>query len=469
MKRYTFLLSSVFIALCAYAINAGIMDMPLCPQEMSKWCWAACCEAVLKTYDVNNVSQSNIVTHIFGSVVNEGGGEYDMVKVLNDLGDCDASRVGKASEADLKMHADNNNPLIIGWVIPAQNHAVAYAGYNKHKGKSVYKIMNPSGSWMMMTYQAIETANNAGVWQASVITEKGIPKIKLTTLNNSGVFAQGEEVTISWEANFESTIDIELLKGGSSLNAITSSIPVTPSSYDWTIPKDLEDGRDYKIKISKIDQPTVFTESNFNFTLNTVPTFTSDSTGEAVVNVAWEHTVSVHDNCDPEKLEFSVSPDIPNGITLETNNDYTATLKGTPGEEGTFTFKIMVLDDILIDPVEQNFTLKVTDISAITFTNLIAEAHSPVFTSCPNPVQIGEQEISFSVNYPSIKSGEITIFDATGSLIDNMTLSQNGLYTWNLQNQQKNTVGSGTYLAILDIYDRNGACNSYRLYVAVKR
>ncbi len=471
MKRYTntVLFLSVLILLCQYSVYPGIMDMPLCPQEMSKWCWAACCEAVLKTYDINNVSQNDIVIHIHGSVVNEGGGEYDMVKALNDLGDCDAQRVGKVPEADLKKHADNNNPLIIGWIIPAQNHAVAYAGYNEKRGNRVYKIMNPGGSWMMMTYQAIETANNTGVWQASVITEKGLPKIKLTTLNNSGVFAQGDTTAIKWEANFDGTVAIELLKGGTALNTIASSVPVTPSSYDWAIPTDLDDGRDYKIKIAKTDQPTVFDESNFNFTLNTVPSFTSDSSAETVINEPWEFTVSVHDNCAPDKLAFSVSPDIPDGITLESNTDYTATLQGTPVKEGTFTFTIMVLDDILIDPVVQNFTLTVVDISEISFTDHTPDKHAPVFTACPNPAQLGRQEISFMVKYPLIVSGEITICDATGSHIDNIPVTKNGTYTWDLKHRRGNRVGSGVYLAILTVCEQYGACNSYRIPVGVKR
>jgi len=408
------------------------------------------------------------VTHVKGGAVNEGGGVYDMVKALNDLGDCAAQSEGQQSEDELIEHADNGNPLIIGWTIPAQNHAVAYAGYNSYKGKAVFKIMNPSGQWQMMTHQAIVTANNTGTWSGCVTTAKGLPTLKLKSLNTSGVFAQGDKVEIKWEANFTGTIDIQLLKGGSLQNEIATSVAISPSTYGWSIAEDLPDGRDYKIKLIKTDQQEISVESNFNFTLNTVPEFTSEDNDEATVNEEWTFIISIEDNCEPDKLEFSTSTDIPSWITLESNNDHTATLKGTPEQKGTYNFTLMVKDEILIDSIEQKFTLEVSDISAIKLTTNSLEDTSPGFAIYPNPVPIEKGEAQLSVNVSSFQSGDIKIYNATGTLVDEITIYNNGVYSWDLKNKFDNTVASGTYLAVVTVYDRLGAGKSYRTYLAVK-
>lgn len=64
------------------AAGSKTLSVTVTKQEKSNWCWAACTQAVLN-YNGESVSQTDIVTYVKGSELNEGGKVSEMASALN--------------------------------------------------------------------------------------------------------------------------------------------------------------------------------------------------------------------------------------------------------------------------------------------------------------------------------------------------------------------------------------------------
>ncbi len=65
-----------------------------------------------------------------------------------------------------------------------------------------------------------------------------------------------------------STVKIVLLKGGSEVSTIASSVPLGSGgkgSYSWIVPTTLLSANDYKVSVQSISQTTIKDTSNANF------------------------------------------------------------------------------------------------------------------------------------------------------------------------------------------------------------
>ncbi len=375
-----------FVTLYLHA-SAEIIDMQMCPQEKSNWCWAASAQGILTTYHIHDVSQTEIVTYVKGSPVDQGGNEQEMCSALSHFGNCSPQGTQMVGEAILKQEADQYNPAIIGWTYTSgSGHAVAYCGYNEKRDRAAYKIMNPSpmgsGSWEMLTYQAIQNAQGKGSWVLTITTSKDVVILALTSMNNGGTYTQGDEVSISWRSDYNGNVDIELLDMNTVVKKI-ATVASTSSPYTWKIADDLEDCLDYRIKIIKSDETNVMDISEMTFMVYTKPHFTSDSSCSGTYLEPFSHTVTAEDNGDPSKLTLNVYSGLPAGVSFTDNKDGTGTLGGTPEAYGTFKFEIALRDEVAMTPVIQNFTLT------------IAQLTKPVITRQPEPdtVMVGETAV----------------------------------------------------------------------------
>ena len=93
------------------------------------------------------------------------------------------------------------------------------------------------------------------------------PEITLTSPNGGESLQAGENYTITWEDNFDANISLKLYKGGVFSSTIASSTQ-SDGSYTWNIPSDTEARDDYKIKITNVNQSTVYDYSNSYFSIN---------------------------------------------------------------------------------------------------------------------------------------------------------------------------------------------------------
>ncbi|GAG16751.1 unnamed protein product, partial [marine sediment metagenome] len=92
------------------------------------------------------------------------------------------------------------------------------------------------------------------------------PYLTVNSPNGGEEWEQGNTYDIKWGSNVDGNVKIELLKGGSVVEVLESSIE-NSGLYSLEITDDFEVGDDYKIKISSLENDTVLSESAENFTI----------------------------------------------------------------------------------------------------------------------------------------------------------------------------------------------------------
>jgi len=204
----------------------------------------------------------------------------------------------------------------------------------------------------------------------------------LSTVDQVG----GSTLNITWTSTFSEDVRIDLHKGGSLDQTITSSTN-NDGAYYWTIPIDITQGSDYKIRIK--DTGTTADHFSDNFTLNpqsitvTSPGSSTSLIGGETLQVNWganysNSTVQVDlykNGSHQQQIESAVNItngnydwDIPTGIT--TGSDYQIRVKdtGSSVEDNSTNFSLTKASLSITSPdntdeyrVEDNVTISWTD------------------------------------------------------------------------------------------------------------
>ncbi|MCK9204103.1 MAG: T9SS type A sorting domain-containing protein [Bacteroidales bacterium] len=92
------------------------------------------------------------------------------------------------------------------------------------------------------------------------------PTVTVTYPSDAGIsWKRGSAYTITWDQNFASNVKIECFDGTTTPTIIKSSI--SGSSFTWPIPNGFALGTNYKIRVTKLTDPTCTDESNNPFTI----------------------------------------------------------------------------------------------------------------------------------------------------------------------------------------------------------
>ncbi|UCH65009.1 MAG: T9SS type A sorting domain-containing protein [Ignavibacterium sp.] len=120
-------------------------------------------------------------------------------------------------------------------------------------------------------------------------------EVTITSPTANDNWKAGTMHSITWDANFENNVSIELLKGNS-INRILSSSS-SGSSFNWIIPFDQIGGSDYRIRVGSIINSVVNDTSDFfTITANQI-TITSPNGGElwykdSTQTITWTDNIS---------------------------------------------------------------------------------------------------------------------------------------------------------------------------------
>lgn len=135
------------------------------------------------------------------------------------------------------------------------------------------------------------------------------PFILVNTPNGGEVWTNGFSHAIIWSSNFADNVMIDLYKGGAFYSTIIASAP-NDGSYSWIIPSSIIPGTDYKIRVSRVSNPSIFDESNSNFEIETglptyedLTTFTLVNTNPDSVYTVTPSTVTAIDICIGEQYD----------------------------------------------------------------------------------------------------------------------------------------------------------------------
>ena len=92
--------------------------------------------------------------------------------------------------------------------------------------------------------------------------------LTVVTPNGGENWLTNTSQNITWTDDLDGNVKIDLYKAGVFNLMITASTP-SDGSFSWNIPAVMTTGSDYKVRITSIDDPILFDESNSNFTIFT--------------------------------------------------------------------------------------------------------------------------------------------------------------------------------------------------------
>lgn len=258
----------------------------------------------------------------------------------------------------------DNNPIdgaLIG--IATTKYELLGSGYTNSLGKLTLTLPPFQADTVFVTATYHNCVPYLGKSVASALT--------VTSPDGGEIWKQNTEVAISWEDNFTDNVTIELLKAGKVVKKIAENI-ASSSPYQWEIDKTITDGKNYRIRIIHTQDSSVADESNKDFTINTVPQFSSTPVKEGFTGIKYVYQITATDGGDLSDLKFKASGNLPGWLSLTDNNNGTAALIGKPGiaDTGEHSVSIFLTDGIIPDsePVVQSFTISVEKLDAPAIT-----------------------------------------------------------------------------------------------------
>jgi uncharacterized protein (TIGR02145 family) len=146
----------------------------------------------------------------------------------------------------------------------SQNPTIANTKTSDGSGTGVF-TSNITGLSAVTTYYVRAYATNSagtGYGIQQPFTTAATPFITVTSPTSTDHWMELEQKNITWSSNISENVVISLYKSGSLLSAIVAS-PGTANdgSYTWTLPGNLTYGYDYKIRISSVNNSSIFGES----------------------------------------------------------------------------------------------------------------------------------------------------------------------------------------------------------------
>lgn len=255
-------------ALCVFFTEgyAEYLNVPLCPQIQTQWCWAASSEGLLKFYGINKKQTE------CANVITTQNSPQPMSAIQKILTKFNCPNVYKSSGVltfdQIKTETDNLHPFCVFWHwTSGGGHFVDCAGYKD----DIIKIMNPwppnQGAWNQGTYDYVKNAQNKGNWSGYITTTMSLlPFIKVMYPKGKENLEIGKSYSLAWSDNISGNVKIDLYKNGALQAKITASAP-SSGAYSWTIPDSIPVGSTYKIRITSIDSSALYSESDSVFSI----------------------------------------------------------------------------------------------------------------------------------------------------------------------------------------------------------
>jgi len=193
----------------------------------------------------------------------------------------------------------------------------------------------------------ISSTDDSSVYGESETFRIADKSITVTAPTGSTVWSQGNSADITWTSNgVTNNVKIDLYKGSTLESTVVSSTE-DDGTYTWTeVTPSLVDGSDYKVRISSIDDATVYGESG-EFTIEGKSVTVTEPTGSTVwsqgnpVDITWISTGAIS----------NIKIDLYKGITFEetiissTENDGTYTwTEVTPSLVDGLDYKVWISD-----------------------------------------------------------------------------------------------------------------------------
>ena len=185
--------------------------------------------------------------------------------------------------------------------------------------------------WKIVANDDHENSTTGVIWQFAT-TDPSPDFITVSSPNGGETWEMGTSHNITWTDNISSNVKIELFKSGSYYKTITSSTS-SDGSYSWSIPTNLVESSNYKVKIASTTNSSLNDYSNSYFTIeNQTPadyiTVTSPNGGETW-KMGTSHNITWDDN---------ISSNVK--IELYKSGSYYITISSSTSSDGSYIWSI---------------------------------------------------------------------------------------------------------------------------------
>ncbi len=277
--------------------------------------------------------------------------------------------------------------------------------------------------------------------------------ITLTEPNGGDTAKAGTSQAIRWIDNINEQVRIELFKSGSYYYTIADSTP-SDTYYTWYIPDTLQNGSDYKIKISSVDFSNINDISDSNFTIIGNYIAVTEPNGGEEWLIGEPHGIRWMDNINEEVtiqlfkgggFYFTIADSTPSNAYFA----WTVPDTITPGND--YTIKIMSVDfNNIFDASDGNFILT-NSTSMELVDNSIPEVYS-LGQNFPNPFNPSTY-ITFGLSHASDVT--LVVYDITGQQIG-MLINNEPLAAGTVKYQfDASRLASGIYMYRITAFSRD--------------
>jgi hypothetical protein len=201
-----------------------------------------------------------------------------------------------------------------------------------------------------------------------------IPFIIISYPNGNEDFLHGSDMVISWTDNIEENVKIELYKGAALNRTVSESAPGT-GSFNWTIPADVGEGNDFKIRITSAVIPGLFDESDESFSIYSPSVELLIPNGGETFNVGGTREIKWSSNFSGKvKIEFWKNNIYYTTIadSVENSGSYSWTIPAETVLSNDYKIKIISTKNSDIYDISQSFFKTGKPLVSITepFSNL---------------------------------------------------------------------------------------------------
>lgn len=204
---------------------------------------------------------------------------------------------------------------------------------------------------------------------------------------------------------------------------------------------------------------------------NSAPEFESLLDTTITLDEEFVYIINLSDIDSENELTIE-SSDLPDWLLIDDAGDGSATLTGTPTNDGNFTFTILGSDGVVLNPVEGECKIVVeTPVALIGGESILSKG---VYVH-PSVITDGEKAL-FYLDKQDVASYSIKIHDAVGNtlfeksgLVSRVKNGKSYCTSWNGTSQSGKAVSSGSYVAFLVTESMDGTKSYYKTVIGVKR
>jgi len=268
----------------------------------------------------------------------------------------------------------------------------------------------------------VSSATDSGLYDESDSFKVSTKSITITNPASTTIWSQGDSANITWTSTGAITnIKIDLYKG-TTLNQTIIASTANNGSYTWTtVPTSLADGSDYKIRVSNVDDSSIYGESEaFKIEKKSITVAEPKST------TTWAKGYSADINWTTTGAISNVKIDLYKGTTLN------QTIVASTDNSGPYTWATVPTS--LADGTDYKVRITSGDSSVYGESAAFKIAASSITVTKPISTTIWSQGDSVDINWTS----QGTVSNVKVDLYKGTTLNQtivasttnSGSYNW---------------------------------------